>query len=514
MEREEQFWLWTAGGLGLYGAILLWLNGIRVRKPEYWVKKGWRRGRRGKPLTLQDGLTCARLTKGKRTALEQLETCEVWMTAGHEAGARGDRWERGYRALKRVRGDSLGSMTQEGAVQLMKFLSGVASDLGIGRDAYVVGGAVRNFLLGRGVKDLDLVIDSVRAGMDSEEFARAIAAKIPVSTTLKTNQYGVAILHINGDFFLGGENLKGEDIEIANARREWYGEKAGKGYKPHKVEAATIEEDVARREFTFNTLLWQLAELAEGPDKAEILDITGCGLKDLRAGEMRCPSDPDVTFQDDPTRLLRVVKFSTKYGFDVPPETRAAIARNASQIKNAPHEAISTLLLDVLLKDKKLARKSLRQLKDLGLLKPVREMYREIPAFRSALNNWSKNKEVQLMFQLADIGFPVGPGVEFLDASQQAKFRAAVATMKKGEPEKYLERLRQPGKAWQDKAFLPELMAQHGISGAEVRSFAQFITQLARRFMLNDPSMAFNPVRLRSAIREIVVGGHVPEGVR
>jgi tRNA nucleotidyltransferase/poly(A) polymerase len=405
---------------------------------------------------------------------------------------------------ERPSGGHFGSMTQKSATALMQFLSGVAEDLGVGRDAYVVGGAVRNYLVGRDIKDLDIVVDAVRSGVDSEEFAKAVAARIPAQTNLTTNQYGVAILTINDDFYLGGENLKGEQIEIANARKESYGAKAGKGYKPHMVEKATIEEDVARREFSMNTLLWQLAELAEGPEKAEILDITGCGLRDLRKGELRCPSDPDKTMSDDPTRMLRSVKFATKYGFTIPKETANAIRRNAHKIRNAPHEAISTLLLDVLLKDKKLAQPAMRQMKELGILDVVGDMYRDVGPFRTTLNNWASEREVQFMFDLADVGFPTGPRIQFLTPREQARFRKAAEQMDPKQAKEYRARLAQPGRAFEDRTFMPRLMQAHGVQGKAAAQFAKRVQTVAKQMLLDDPSIAFDPARLRSRVEETI----------
>jgi len=241
----------------------------------------------------------------------------------------------------------IAAATQRMSVALMKFLSGVAKRLGVGEHTYVVGGAVRNWVIGEPIKDLDVVIDPValRRSDASAWFAKEVQKAIPVHTNLTTNSYGVAILTVKGDWDLNGENLNGEVIEIANARKESYGGEEGKGYKPHTVEPATVEEDVYRREFTFNSLMWRLYDLAKGPDKAEILDLTGCGLKDLQDRTMRCPSDPDKTFSDDPTRMLRAVRFMVKYGFKLDPETEAAIRRNAPKLKNVPPNAIFSILV-------------------------------------------------------------------------------------------------------------------------------------------------------------------------
>ena len=127
------------------------------------------------------------------------------------------------------------AMTNRASVALMKFLSGVATRLGVSRHVYVVGGAVRNFVLdptGRKypVKDIDIVIDSVALkGKDSDWFAKELSRAIPVETSHVTNNYGVAILTIKGDWEVGGVNLKGEDIEIANARSESYGGAEARG---------------------------------------------------------------------------------------------------------------------------------------------------------------------------------------------------------------------------------------------------------------------------------------------
>ena len=114
--------------------------------------------------------------------------------------------------------------TQRMSIALMKFLSGVARRLGVGQHTYVVGGAVRNFVLGEPVKDIDVVIDPValRRPDASAWFAKEVRKAIPVNTNLTTNSYGVAILTIKGDWELDGENLNGEVIEIANARKESY----------------------------------------------------------------------------------------------------------------------------------------------------------------------------------------------------------------------------------------------------------------------------------------------------
>ena len=166
---------------------------------------------------------------------------------------------------------------------------------------------------------------------------------------------------------------------------------------------ATIEEDLLRREFTFNTLLWRLQDLASGPEKAEIIDLTGCGLRDLNNMTMRCPRDPDIVFADDPTRMLRAIKFATKYGFKIPKDLAASIRKNAAKMKQAPWEAIATIFINNVLNEPT-ARTALKQMKALGLLDVVAEMVQEQKPFASYLSKQLRNRNVALLLDLLDLG--------------------------------------------------------------------------------------------------------------
>ena len=141
-------------------------------------------------------------------------------------------------AIRKVADDQ-----HQAQIALMKFLSDEARQERVGDHVYVVGGAVRNFVIDRPIKDIDVVIDAVALGerfrkpKDSEWFAKTLQRSIPARTDLTTNQYGVAILTVKGDWILDGHNLKGEVIEIANARKESYGGSEGKGYKQKDTES-------------------------------------------------------------------------------------------------------------------------------------------------------------------------------------------------------------------------------------------------------------------------------------
>ena len=377
------------------------------------------------------------------------------------------------------------------SIALMRFLSKAAQRLGVASNVYVVGGAVRNFIIDKPIKDIDVVIDAVAlgGGKDSDWFAKKLAQAIPASTNVVMNQYGVAILTVKGSWELEGNDLKGEVIEIANARKESYGGEAGKGYKPDMVVPATIEEDVYRREFTFNTLLWRLLDLTNGPEKAEIIDLTGCGLRDLENRELRCPQDPDVVFADDPTRLMRAIKFVAKYGFKIPPDLAASIKKNAPKMKQAPWEAIGNLLVGNVLNEPT-APQALKLMKSLGLLDVVAEMVQEQKPFAAYLAGQLKDRKVALLLDLLDLGLDVRSPVSFLSREQQARLRQVTTPMPEGHAEEFLGHLKKVplnNMALIEAFDIPK--TERGV-----------LSTKARDLMLADPDLAFNPSSLQRAM--------------
>jgi tRNA nucleotidyltransferase/poly(A) polymerase/DNA topoisomerase IB len=379
------------------------------------------------------------------------------------------------------------------AITIAKFLASVAKKTRADKHIYIVGGAVRNFLLGVPIKDVDVVLDSqALKGRDSAWFANELVKAIPVRTSVVTNQYGVAILTIKEHWELEGHDMKGEVIEIANARKESYGGEGGKGYKPHMVEPATIEEDVRRREFTVNTLMWQLSEIAKGADRAEIVDITGCGLRDLQKGELRCPSDPDKTFSDDPTRLLRTIKFCAKYGFTIPPEVARAVKRNAPKMKKAPWEAIGKLLVENVLREKG-ARESLKMMKKLGLLDVIAEMVREQQPFATYLSGHLKDQGVGVLLDLAGLGVRIRSPISFLNLAQQERLREVTLGMESKEANQFLKLLQRPPV---DQQMVFEAF---GLEGPE----RQIPFQVAREMMLDDPDLAKKPDLTDAIMKEL-----------
>ncbi|WP_304722042.1 CCA tRNA nucleotidyltransferase [uncultured Alistipes sp.] len=192
-----------------------------------------------------------------------------------------------------------------------------------GVKAFVVGGYVRDHYLCRPSTDIDVVV--VGSGIAlAEALGRELHTKVSVFKT-----FGTAMLRAGG-----------VEVEFVGARRESY---THDSRKP-QVEAGTLEDDQRRRDFTINALAWSL----NGDSFGELVDPFG-GLDDLDACIIRTPCDPDITFSDDPLRMMRAVRFAAQLGFSIEDETFEAIRRNASRIKIVSRERIASELNKIVL---------------------------------------------------------------------------------------------------------------------------------------------------------------------
>lgn len=202
---------------------------------------------------------------------------------------------------------------------------------------FLCGGAVRDELLGMPIKDVDLTVELPNGGI---EFANWITKKLKIQS--KTNpvifpRFGTAKFNLRGVKYKG-EDLSSIDIEVVMTRKERY---ADDSRKPD-VSPGTLKQDVERRDFTVNSLLKDLST-------GEILDLTGMGKSDIKAGIIRTPLNPDVIFGEDPLRMLRAVRFAVKYDWDLPMFMLRALKKNAGKLKNISVERIKEELDKMLL---------------------------------------------------------------------------------------------------------------------------------------------------------------------
>ncbi len=208
-------------------------------------------------------------------------------------------------------------MNLEKAIQnsIFDIISDSAWELKV--DAYVIGGFVRDYILDRGLhKDIDIV--AVGSGID---LAKRVASKLPSKPKVQVfKTYGTAMLR--------HEDL---EIEFVGARKESYSRES----RNPVVETGTLEDDQKRRDFTLNALAISLRP----QDKGKLLDPFN-GLEDLENKLIRTPLNPDITFDDDPLRMLRAIRFATELGFRIDKEAINAISRNARRIEIISRERI------------------------------------------------------------------------------------------------------------------------------------------------------------------------------
>jgi len=188
---------------------------------------------------------------------------------------------------------------------------------GLGVDCYVIGGFVRDLVLGRNhKKDIDIV--AVGSGI---ALAEKTASLLPGKTNVQVfKNYGTAMLR-----------HRDTDIEFVGARRESYREDSRKPL----VEDGTLEDDQNRRDFTINALALSL-----NPENfGDLLDPFG-GLRDIENKVIRTPLDPDITYSDDPLRMLRAIRFAAQLGFHIEKESLDAISRNKHRLEIISGERI------------------------------------------------------------------------------------------------------------------------------------------------------------------------------
>lgn len=197
-------------------------------------------------------------------------------------------------------------------------LSATVDALGV--EAYIVGGYVRDLLLERPSKDVDIVV--VGSGIEvAQAFARRLGKGAHCSVF---RNFGTAQVKWHHRVEHEGENREvEEEIEFVGARKESYSHDSRKPI----VEDGTLDDDQRRRDFTINALALCLnkARFAELVDPFD-------GLRDLEDGIIATPLDPDITFSDDPLRMMRCIRFATQLNFQIEAETFEALARNKERI--------------------------------------------------------------------------------------------------------------------------------------------------------------------------------------
>ena len=213
--------------------------------------------------------------------------------------------------------------------KIFSIVSETAAELGV--RAFVIGGYVRDCFLGRPSKDIDIVVEG--SGI---ELAEAVGAKVRSNVSVFRN-FGTAMLRYHGI-----------EVEFVGARKESYRRDSRKPI----VEDGTLEDDQLRRDFTINAMAFSLQK----EDFGALVDPFG-GIRDLVAGIIRTPLDPDTTYSDDPLRMVRAVRFATKLStadqiFSIVPESLDSIRRNRQRMDILSKERIVEELNKILVTPK------------------------------------------------------------------------------------------------------------------------------------------------------------------
>jgi putative nucleotidyltransferase with HDIG domain len=196
-----------------------------------------------------------------------------------------------------------------------------------GMQAFAIGGFVRDLLLNRPCKDIDIVVEG--SGID---LAQTVAKKLKAGRVTVFKNFGTAMFR-----------HQGYEVEFVGARKESY----DRGSRKPIVEDGTIEDDQNRRDFTINAMAVRLNSEQFG----ELVDPF-TGLQDLEEKILRTPLDPDVTYSDDPLRMMRAVRFASQLGFTIEQESLQSISRNAKRLEIVSMERVHVELNKMILCEK------------------------------------------------------------------------------------------------------------------------------------------------------------------
>jgi len=226
--------------------------------------------------------------------------------------------------------------------KLLKVIS--ESALLLETEAFVIGGFVRDSIMSRSCKDIDVVTTG-----NGIELAQKAAELLAVKKVSVFKTYGTAMFM-----------YKDWQVEFVGARKESYTIDS----RNPLVAPGTIEDDQNRRDFTINALALSLQQA----DFGQLIDPFH-GVEDLEAKIIRTPLDPDITFTDDPLRMMRAIRFATQLDFTILPETFEAIKRNAERIRIISMERISEELNKIIMTEK--PSKGFYLLDEAGLLQLI-----------------------------------------------------------------------------------------------------------------------------------------------
>lgn len=203
-------------------------------------------------------------------------------------------------------------MTTEIYEEICKYLRRAIEDTQWRGNVYTVGGCCRDSIMNLPIKDVDLAVSTPDGGI---KFAEWLYNKgLTVGEPVTFPKYGTARLRLR--------EFPDDELELVQTRKEKYTDRTS---RDPSTAFGSIEDDCYRRDLTINSLYYDISN-------DRMLDITGRGIADMDAHIIRTPADPDMTFDDDPVRIVRAVRFAAKFGWEIDPAAYEAMQRHVSRL--------------------------------------------------------------------------------------------------------------------------------------------------------------------------------------
>lgn len=203
-------------------------------------------------------------------------------------------------------------MTTEVYHQICHYLCQLALNTQWWGHLYAVGGCCRDEAMGLPIKDIDLAVDLPNGGIRFADWLHQ--RNLLVDEPVRFHRFGTARLSLR--------EFPDQEIELVQTRREKY---TDRNSRCPETAFGTIEEDCMRRDLTINSLYYDIC-------RRQTVDITGTGLSDIRRCVIRTPADPDTTYDDDPVRIYRTLRFAARFGWEIEPSTLQGLMRNIPRL--------------------------------------------------------------------------------------------------------------------------------------------------------------------------------------
>lgn len=240
-------------------------------------------------------------------------------------------------------------MVENDFFELCNYLRNIISDTNFIGNTYIVGGAVRDLIMNNEINDIDIVVSLPDGGLELAKWLhkKGLLTNAPVLYPT----YGTSMFKL--------KKYPSIELEAVQTRKEQYKDKNSRN---PETSYGTIFEDAIRRDLTINALYFNIAN-------GKIIDVTNKGLSDIHHHIIRVTSDPDIVYTDDSLRILRCIRFSSRFHWEIEKETFDGMKRKVNRLENITKERIKEELCKMLLSDKPSI--ALNLIREIGAMKYV-----------------------------------------------------------------------------------------------------------------------------------------------